>query len=559
MDFLNKAYLQVADLFRSMTPGARIMAVLLAAVVVISLGYLFTHPLGGPSSDLMHGVPIPAGQLPEMEAAFAKANLGRYEIHGTQIFVPRGQEAKYMAALAEANALPPNFGKALNDALSKSNPFESNKERDARLKNAKQEELSLIISSMRGIEQAYVLYDTDVTPGWKKEKIITATATVKREGSANLDDSQVLSIRYLVAGAIAGMKPENVNVTDLNGGRTWHGSPDGGGNAEDNLYVALKRTHEQNLKAKILSALTYIPNVTVEASVELDKKKMSKTREVKHDPKPLVVHQMEESTSRTLNSGGPAGRPGLAAQQPNTAARLASTTSGGNEEESGSKSDTVNIPSGTETETESVGLTPKLAKVSVGIPLNYFKKVWQEKNPDKNKDGKGPDSAALGQILKEEKDKIKEYVAQLLPQAEGVDDPTELVAVEAFQDMPVEELPEPGMGVNILTWLGNSWGLLGMIALAGVSLLMLRSLIKAVPAELPARPLPQMMGMEVPGESLSQNKPLGPSAPSRPAPSSPRLRRFTSGPSLRDELSVVVKEDPDTAANILRNWIGSGG
>ena len=38
-----------------------------------------------------------------------------------------------------------------------------------------------------------------------------------------------------------------------------------------------------------------------------------------------------------------------------------------------------------------------------------------------------------------------------------------------------------------------------------------------------------------------------------------RLRRFTgSGPSLRDELSELVQEDPDTAANILRSWIGQG-
>ena len=36
-----------------------------------------------------------------------------------------------------------------------------------------------------------------------------------------------------------------------------------------------------------------------------------------------------------------------------------------------------------------------------------------------------------------------------------------------------------------------------------------------------------------------------------------RLRRLTGGgPSLRDELSELVKEDPDAAANILRSWIG---
>jgi flagellar M-ring protein FliF len=43
------------------------------------------------------------------------------------------------------------------------------------------------------------------------------------------------------------------------------------------------------------------------------------------------------------------------------------------------------------------------------------------------------------------------------------------------------------------------------------------------------------------------------------APAAPRLRRRRSkgGPSLRDELVEIVREDPDAAANILRNWIGT--
>ena len=104
MDFLNKSFTQVVDLFRSMTPGARLTAGLLLVVVVVSLGYLFTHDMSGPSADLMHGVPISAGQLPAMEAAFGKAKLTGYKIDGTQIRVPHGQEAVYMAALADAKA-----------------------------------------------------------------------------------------------------------------------------------------------------------------------------------------------------------------------------------------------------------------------------------------------------------------------------------------------------------------------------------------------------------------------------------------------------------------------
>ena len=33
-------------------------------------------------------------------------------------------------------------------------------------------------------------------------------------------------------------------------------------------------------------------------------------------------------------------------------------------------------------------------------------------------------------------------------------------------------------------------------------------------------------------------------------------RVASSGASLRDELTAMVREDPDAAANVLRNWIG---
>ena len=58
----------------------------------------------------MNGEPLPASDLPAMEAAFDKAKLNTLRIDGTRIRVPRGQQAAYMAALADAKALPHNFG-----------------------------------------------------------------------------------------------------------------------------------------------------------------------------------------------------------------------------------------------------------------------------------------------------------------------------------------------------------------------------------------------------------------------------------------------------------------
>src|SRR5688500_5964225 len=109
MDFLNKSFAQVSELFRSMTPGARLTAGLLLAIVVVSMGYLFRQGAAGPDAYLFGGEPLPEGQLTRVEAAIAQAGLSGYVREGNRIRVPAGQQATYLAAVADKDALPPNF------------------------------------------------------------------------------------------------------------------------------------------------------------------------------------------------------------------------------------------------------------------------------------------------------------------------------------------------------------------------------------------------------------------------------------------------------------------
>ncbi len=133
MDLLNRAFLQLNERLRAMTPGGRLM-VILSAAALLGLGYLFAHPITTPDVDLMHGVPIAASQLPAMHAALAAANLKGYQVReearGLAIYVPRGQEAEYMAALAKAKALPPELGAREREAASAGSPWDVGTQRD---------------------------------------------------------------------------------------------------------------------------------------------------------------------------------------------------------------------------------------------------------------------------------------------------------------------------------------------------------------------------------------------------------------------------------------------
>ena len=94
-------------------------------------------------------------------------------------------------------------------------------------------------------------------------------------------------------------------------------------------------------------------------------------------------------------------------------------------------------------------MTPISARVSVGVPASYLKKVWHERHPEAaGQAAATPDAAALDQIRVEESAKIRRHVAQLLPPTQAPTDPTEQVRVTMFEDLPAAEPPPPGSAQN---------------------------------------------------------------------------------------------------------------
>ncbi len=255
-----------------------------------------------------------ASQLPAMEAAFAKAGLSDYQIEGNRIRVPLGRQSVYMGALADGGALPADFGKYLEKAVGTS-PWVSKVQRAEAMKIAKQIELQSIICHMQGIESASVMYDAEESKSLIKEKVTTASVSVKPLGAMQLDDNQVRMLRHLVAGAFAGLKPQSVTVTDLNS-KTYPGSSsaDGIGGGDDDPYNTRKRIYEKQWNEKIASALSYIPGVLVTSNVELDAETMHEETSTDFDPKTVPYEQREEGMTKTVRGSAGGGRPGLAQQ-----------------------------------------------------------------------------------------------------------------------------------------------------------------------------------------------------------------------------------------------------
>ncbi len=403
MNFLKKTFAQFGDLFRSIAPRNQITVGLL---LVISGGCLLQQQVSRGDDYLFGGAPMQQPALEKVEQAFGKAGLNGFSIEGGRVKVPHAQRAIYLAALADAKALPPNVnvclwddGKQFVDLVShapnapqyavfcelnmhymlRQIPYSRNEstdrklwesptQREERLRQAREEAMSLVISKMKGIEKASVFIDNQEPSGLHSTALKTAAVTVFGTRGTPLDDDQVDSILSFVVSANAGLKRENVTICDGNGTVHLDGEANDGRDGECAHAV---RKAEGALNDKVHKVLAYIPNVAVTSTVTLDLEKGNRSVEEKNDPH--------------------------------------------------------------------VGLTLKKATVSVGIPTSYFAKVWQGRNPAKEgEEAKEPDAADVDKIREEIMQDVRNAVTPLLSVVPDVKDPTLLVTVTSFQDITAE-------------------------------------------------------------------------------------------------------------------------
>jgi len=546
MDFLNKAYAQLTDLFRSMTPGARITAGLLLAVVVVSLGYLFSYHISPSDEYLFNGQAFTYQHLERIQLALGKAGI-ESTIDNGRIRVPRGLETKALGALADANALPPRWNQSGDQVIENDSPFVSDKQRDYQRERAREKDLATVIEAMEGVVNANVEYDEATTGRFPKTTLRTVAISLATEPGYTLTNEQVNGIRSTAVKYFAGTKTEDVNIWDVNG-RNFPGSLESAGGAMGDTYSALKRQYETDWRNKIFGLIDFVPGLTVETTVTLSDVRKLVTRTMTPDKKGTPVRTMEKIREQSQEGPTPAGRPGFASNQP--AALPPANLKGSSETISESETTEDSLVGAMEKQEEQVPMVPTRVQAVVGVPVSYFEKLWRDQNPTPpGEEPKKPTPADLTAIETQEIERIEQMVAGLLPEVEGVADKKQLVTVKAVRPLAPTPLAEPALSESFLFWVGQHWTTLGMLGVAGFSLLMLRSMVRSAVGE-PRVGTARVAGAESSPESEGEEK--------KESGSASRLSRFAkSGASLRDELSDLVREDTEAAANILRAWIGA--
>ncbi len=566
MNALSDIGKQLSDLFNSMTPGARIMAGLMVGVIAVSLGWIVSTESGGNYETLLGGVSLTHAELDRIETAFGDAQLRDYQREGKQIRIPKGAKDQYLKALSTAGALPKEWGSEVDRVFKEGNVFESSEKFSARMQTGEERELANTLRRMPGIEFAAVRYD-EQRKGFGRQTERVCSIQLQGPQNQPIPSATLRRIAEHVSKHFAGLPMSNISVMDLGTANVFNESDDPRF-ASENRVLAAKRQWESYLEGKVGSVLQGYGALEIFVSADIDPTLVSEQEKLAYDPTAVTV-QSNESRKDSENTkpvaGGPPGADinGIG----NKAQSIASAAPGQSATTKESEANERRVVGTNASREEKAGLVPTKVGVSIGVPESYYYEVFAHRaalnqpadktaEKDKTTPLPKPTPQELTDLKTETEATIRTAVEVVAMGIRAGDDRKPSINVYSFTDLPPEQIAPPSLASGAAVWLGESWSTLALMVLVLISLGMMFSWIKSQGAPDSDKSFAEGFGLQVP-ESMGDELELS-DADAGADGSQPRKRAEfeVSGGEMKEDLSTLIKDNPDAVVNLLKSWIG---
>ncbi len=284
------------NLWASMDPRRRMMAVATTAVVVLSILGLVRVATTSSMTLLYSGLePSAAGEVVQ---ALEQRGVA-FDIRSGSIFVEAARRDELRMTLA-AEGLPANNGQGyeLLDSLS---GFGTTAQMfDAAYWRAKEGELARTILSNTNIASARVHIANTTSQPFRNSVKPTASVTITPAGGP-LSASHTRALVYLVASAVAGLSPEDVSVIDSRNGLLMSGDEAATTSSagEDRADVL-----RQNL-LRLLEARVGAGKAVVEVSIEsVTESEAIKERNIDPESRVAISLDVEERSGNSKDAAG---------------------------------------------------------------------------------------------------------------------------------------------------------------------------------------------------------------------------------------------------------------
>lgn len=567
MNTLSNISKQIGDLLASMTPQARVMAGLMFGVIVLSLGWILTTSQSGNMSYILGYQPLSPEEIRQAEKAFGSASLGDYDIVGSRIKVPTADKAAYLKALADSSALPERWDDEIKKSL-EVGIFDPPSLTNMRHRESRSHALGQVLKQLPQVDFAAVMMD-EKSEGFARETKKVCSISVRQEGNIAIDQSILGKVAELATKTIAGLKKEDVAVFDLGSGALYRATDDAMG-GDDNLILKAAKKWEDHFTQKVHTLLGHIDMLKVMVNVELDHTLSTESEVLSYEPTGVTT-QASSSRSDTESTKSPrGGQPGAGPNAISNQPQVLSASNSETRQKVKESEESTQNQYGTEAKiTKELGLYPEELSITVALPESYFHKKWLQRQVlEKKVDANGqpsnpPDPAEISAIKAET---IADVENQLSTMAVGIrsgQNRDAFFQVTSYTDFPLPEPPEITMSETAVDWLAESWSTLAMIGLVLVSLGMMFNWVRSqqVDEETEKR-FAEGFGIEVP-EPPEDELDLSGTAEAttfdengNPVPGPAKSGLEPTGQDVKDDLSNLIKENPEAAANLLKTWIG---
>jgi len=548
MAFIKEQSKAITEQLRTMSVSQQI-AVGLLIVVLLGGVYQMMRWAAVPEWTTLLDQPFTAEQIRQAQAELAVVGV-KTKVDQDRIMI-RGNDddrQRWQAFLAQRGALPRDTSLGYAALIKDASVFVSDQEQRWRQNRGLETEISAVLRRFQGIRDANAFVDKPQKRGLGRVKSgARASVHVTLDSGDTLDRKRIAAIANFVAGAVEGLDVADVRITD---GSQYYRPPDPE-NTLGNDLLERQRAQEDHYTGMIYDQLEYIKGLVVNVRAKLrDNDEHMEKKELG----PPVVLKESETTEETTSAAVATG-PGV---QPNRGSAITAQGPGTGSTRSESSTDLSGERSQTHTSTvKPAGLVERLT-ASVSVPRSYLEQVYRQQqaiDPDQPIPADQVD--ALAEV---ELPKIRNTVKTLL-QAKGDDQ----VVVALYYDVAPPVQAGSPVGSSEFIMLAKDYGpRAGLALLAMISLFFVLRIAKKAQGSVIAAKSAALAG-----------------AGQRNFAGAPEIFPLGGGPvtvgeaeemhsaiigqevdeglvrsrQIVDQISQLVKEDADSAASIVQNWL----
>lgn len=360
---------------------------------------------------------------PVLDQAFADADLIvigdhlrerkiSHELRDGRVYVPADRKMDVLSELIYANVVTGNTENGFDAMIRQSSVFDTPSKTDKMFNRAKEMTLARVVGGFKGVRRATVMIDPTNERHIGGEITPSALVDIQTREKAGASPRELASAAVnAVTGAVSTMDRAKVRVT-------IDGASHNAGSEEITADVMERRQQcEQAYVTKVRQLLSYIPDVLVSVSVDLNVQSMEEEKRIIDPENYLHVEKRVETRSGKDDAASDLG------VIVNAVPRIAENASAGS---ANSTSEYSLLPSETVQKTRIPAGKETVLSASIAVPRSYLVNLYQRGAREAAKE---PDDALLQPIADAQLTRVRKLVRNSLGLKNDAD-----VAVEIYED-----------------------------------------------------------------------------------------------------------------------------